>query len=247
MISILKRTGVCKWAVYRDLGMANLPGLFFVFFGVRKIYIMGQWVEFIGYAASLLVAISLTMRSVLRLRILNLFGSLCFTIYGALIGAIPVALVNAAIVVINIYYLVEMLRTHTYFSTIDAEPDSSYVQAFLKFYAADIKRFFPDWSYQPAPDQVRWLILRDAQPVGLFVGAPDGQGGLQIQLDYVIPGYRDLKPGIFVYSQQAERFKALGIDHLYTSAATAPHRAYLRRMGFAPRAAAQGEVFWRAL
>lgn len=209
---------------------------------------MGQWIEYVGYAASLLVAISLMMRSVLRLRILNLIGSLCFTIYGTLIAAYPVALVNAAIVLINIYYLADMLRTKTYFSTIDAETDSAYVQTFLNFHAADIKRFFPDWSYQPAPGQIRWLILRNAQPVGLFVGAPDGQGGLRVLLDYVIPGYRDLKPGGFIYTQQAERFKALGIDHLYADTATNAHRAYLRRMGFAPRATAgQGEVFWRAL
>ncbi len=209
---------------------------------------MDQWIEFVGYAASLLVAISLMMRSVLRLRVLNLFGALCFAIYGALIGAYPVAVVNVVIILINLYYLVEMLRTHTYFSTIDADADSAYVQAFLKFHAADIQRFFPDWADQPVPGQIRWLILRDAQPVGLFVGTPADQGGLQVQLDYVIPGYRDLKPGNFVYSQQAERFKALGIDHLYSAAATAAHRAYLRRMGFAPRAAAgQAEVFWRAL
>ena len=209
---------------------------------------MSQWIEILGYAASLLVAISLTMRSVLRLRIFNLLGSLCFTVYGALIGAYPVAAVNAAIVVINIYYLAEMLRTHTYFSTIDAAGDSAYVQAFLNFHADDIKRFFPDWSDQPAPDQIRWLVLRDAQPVGLFIGAPDGRGGLEVKLDYVIPGYRDLKPGSFIYTQQAERFRALGIDQLYSATATEAHRAYLRRMGFAPRPGGEaGQVFWRAV
>lgn len=210
---------------------------------------MNQWIEWVGYAASLLVAVSLTMRSVLRLRIFNLIGSLCFTVYGALIGAYPVALVNAAIVVINIYYLAEMLRKQTYFSCVDAEADSGYVQAFLAFHAADIKRFFPDWSYRPEPGQVRWLILRDAQPVGLFVGAPDGRGGLQVQLDYVIPGYRDLKPGLFLYSQQAGRFRELGVDHLYSATASEAHRGYLLQMGFAPRTAqgAAGEEFWRAV
>lgn len=212
---------------------------------------MGQWVEWLGYAASLLVAVSLTMRSVLRLRIVNLVGAICFTIYGALIGAYPVALVNAAIILINVYYLAEMLRRRTYFSCVDAEPDSAYVRAFLAFHAADIKRFFPDWRPQPAPGQIRWLILRDAQPVGLFVGEPDGRGGFQVQLDYVIPGYRDLKPGLFVYSQQAGQLRELGVDHLYSATASEAHRAYLRRMGFAPRAgdgqAGPGEVFWRAL
>jgi hypothetical protein len=209
---------------------------------------MSQWIEILGYAASLLVAVSLTMRSVLRLRIFNLVGALCFTVYGALIGAYPVAAVNEAIILINLYYLAEMLRTHSYFSTIDAAGDSAYVQAFLTFHADDIKRFFPNWSDQPAPDQIRWLILRDAQPVGLFIGAPDGRGGLDVKLDYVIPGYRDLKPGSFVYTQQADRFKALGIQQLYSATATDAHRAYLRRMGFAPRPGGEaGQVFWRAV
>jgi|ERR1051325_4597590 hypothetical protein len=51
--------------------------------------------ELIGYVASVLVAISLTMTSILRLRIINLTGSACFTLYGLLIGAYPVAIVNS--------------------------------------------------------------------------------------------------------------------------------------------------------
>lgn len=206
-----------------------------------------QWIEILGYVASLLVAISLMMRSVLRLRIVNVLGAICFTVYGLLISAYPIAVVNAAIILINLYYLAEMLRTRTLVTAIDIEHDSAYVQAFLKFHAADIQRFFPAWSYQPNAGQVRWLILRDALPVGLFVGEPDGRGGLLIQLDYVIPGYRDLKPGIFVYRHQAAFFKERGIDHLYSKAATDEHRSYLRRMGFVPRTAELGVIYWRAV
>ena len=54
-----------------------------------------NWIlEFIGYAASVLIAVSLTMRSVLRLRIINLFGSSCFVAYGILIQAYPVDVMN---------------------------------------------------------------------------------------------------------------------------------------------------------
>jgi hypothetical protein len=45
--------------------------------------------ELIGYAASVLVAVALTMRSVLRLRLINLVGAATFTVYGLLIHAYP--------------------------------------------------------------------------------------------------------------------------------------------------------------
>ncbi len=50
--------------------------------------------EIIGYTASILVAVSLMMRSVFKLRVINLPGAVAFTAYGLLIGAYPVAAVN---------------------------------------------------------------------------------------------------------------------------------------------------------
>lgn len=64
-----------------------------------------DYLEFLGYLASILVAISLMMRSLTKLRVINLSGSLLFTIYGFSIGAYPVAALNAFIVLVNIFYL----------------------------------------------------------------------------------------------------------------------------------------------
>ena len=47
--------------------------------------------EGFGYLASVLVVISLMMRSIVRLRWINLVGAACFTAYGILISAYPVA------------------------------------------------------------------------------------------------------------------------------------------------------------
>jgi len=60
-------------------------------------------IELIGYLGSVLVAISLMMRSLLRLRVINLIGALFFTTYGALLGAYPVAVLNGLIVCIDLY------------------------------------------------------------------------------------------------------------------------------------------------
>ncbi|NQV06152.1 YgjV family protein, partial [bacterium] len=50
--------------------------------------------EILGYAASALVVLSLAMRSILRLRIIGLVGSVAFMVYGILIGSYPVAITN---------------------------------------------------------------------------------------------------------------------------------------------------------
>ena len=80
------------------------------------------WLELLGYLASVLVAVSLMMSRILRLRVINLVGSLAFTLYGVLIGAYPVAAVNAFIVLINLWYLSRMLRAKEYFRILEVEP-----------------------------------------------------------------------------------------------------------------------------
>lgn len=97
--------------------------------------------QILGYVASALIAISLMMRSIVRLRWINLVGSVCFTIYGVLIEAYPVAAVNLAIVFINVYFLVKMRRSKEAFAVLEMGPESAYLQEFLKFQAADIQRF----------------------------------------------------------------------------------------------------------
>ncbi len=67
--------------------------------------------EGLGYLASVLVALSMTMRSLLKLRVINLIGAILFAIYGLVIGALPVAALNFFIVLVNIYYLHQLFRT----------------------------------------------------------------------------------------------------------------------------------------
>ncbi|MGI2171373.1 YgjV family protein [Shewanella sp. MF05960] len=66
--------------------------------------------EWVGYLASVVVAISLMMSDIKKLRWWNLVGAVLFVAYGLAIDAIPVALVNFFIVLIDIYYLVKLYR-----------------------------------------------------------------------------------------------------------------------------------------
>jgi len=67
-------------------------------------------VEVIGYAASLLIAISITIKGGLYFRILNLAGSVCFFIYGIIIGSHPVAIINFYGAGINIFHIIREIR-----------------------------------------------------------------------------------------------------------------------------------------
>lgn len=65
------------------------------------------FIEYLGYAASAAVLISFLMKSIRVLRTVNTIGCLLFIGYGILIGSIPVIITNAAIVLINAYYLMQ--------------------------------------------------------------------------------------------------------------------------------------------
>lgn len=62
-------------------------------------------IEWVGYAASLFIVLSLTMTSIVKLRIINSIGCLFFIIYGLNVNAYPVVISNALIIMINIYNL----------------------------------------------------------------------------------------------------------------------------------------------
>src|SRR5512145_2472455 len=105
-------------------------------------------VEVIGYLGSILVAISLMMKSLLRLRLINLFGALFFTVYGILLRAYPVAALNGLIVGIDVYYLIQMLRQKDFFTFLEVSPQSEYLRAFVEFYKEDIHAIIPSYTHQ---------------------------------------------------------------------------------------------------
>jgi hypothetical protein len=122
--------------------------------------------EGFGYLASVLVAISLMMRSIVRLRWINLVGAACFTAYGILISAYPVAALNFAIVLINVYFLWKTHRTKEAFAVVEMPANSPYLAEFLRFHATDIRRFQPAFRFDPTATQHVLLALRDLVPAG---------------------------------------------------------------------------------
>ncbi|WP_294406547.1 YgjV family protein [uncultured Clostridium sp.] len=68
------------------------------------------WIEYVGYAASILIGISMVMKNIIKLRFINLIGCILFSVYGFIIKAYPVAIVNLVIAFTNIYYLYKLTK-----------------------------------------------------------------------------------------------------------------------------------------
>jgi len=187
--------------------------------------------ELIGYAGSLLVAISLMMKSLVRLRVINLIGALIFTVYGILIGAYPVAFLNALIIAVNAYYLVRMWRQKDYFKLMEVNYDSSYLKNFVDFYHKEINEFFPSYLFEPQQDQLAVFVLRNMVPAGVLIVRQQGRQA-DVFLDFVIPGYRDFRAGNFLFEESAEYFRQKDIARLVSEAGNPRHESYLKRMGF---------------
>lgn len=68
-----------------------------------------EFIEWVGYLASICIAISMLMKDIVKLRFMNLVGCLLFTVYGFIIGAYPVAILNLVTTFVNLFYLYKML------------------------------------------------------------------------------------------------------------------------------------------
>lgn len=194
---------------------------------------MFDWTEWLGYIASVVVAISLTMTNIRRLRWINLIGAIAFTIYGFVLQLYPVLVVNGFIIGVNIYYLVRIVLTRDQFHLIPISWDTSiFLPRFIEFYIRDIRKHFPDINIDDLRKYRTIFITRNVVPVGLFIYEHLEDGIIRIHLDYEIPMYRDYESARYFFREfrgmiQGKEF------HTYITYCKVPvHIRYLRRMKF---------------
>lgn len=199
--------------------------------------------EIIGYLGSLLVALSLSMKNIRYLRRINFFGAFTFSIYGLLIGAYPVFVLNGYIAIIDIYFLVKMYKTKEDFKLVPVlDKQHIYLKEFLEFYSNDIEIYFPNYKNLNLTDLNCFFVLRNIRPVGLLIIEERGRDEIEIHLDYAIPDYRDLKSGKYVFNSEIKYFKNKGYKSVFTKSYVKKHQKYLLNIGFR-RSSENDEVF----
>ena len=185
-------------------------------------------VELIGYFGSALVVVSMLMTSVVRLRVINLIGSAIFAAYALIIRSYPTALMNIALMAINIYHLVRLLKEQKQYKLIKTDLRVGYINFLLDEYGDDIRGWFPEFSREGLQADVVCLMCCDRNPAGLFLGRQTAPGDVEVLLDYSTPVYRDTSVGTFLHKQMAGQ----GISRRIFRSTAPKHTEYMEKVGY---------------
>lgn len=139
---------------------------------------------------------------------------------------------NLAIGCVNIVHICRGRFAKNTFKVLEINNDDSLLKPFLDHYQADIKHMFPEYTQSDRQYDCALMILRNMNIAGVFLANNDSDGNLFVDLDYVIPAYRDCKVGDFLFNQQRNVFKQHGYSNITAITGSARHSKYLKRIGF---------------
>lgn len=194
---------------------------------------MDVW-SIIGWGGSALVVLSLLQTRILRLRILNLVGCVILVGFNAVVGVWPMVGMNAVLAVINVVHLWRLLRhrhDEAEYQVLQVNQTDAYLGFVLAQHHKDISRFNP--GFTPGTSPYAFLVQHGDRTVGVVLAHDAGSGRAQIDLDYVLPKYRDFTPGEFVY-RRSEVFTEHGFHQVIAPPRMRDSTPYLRNLGFRP-------------
>lgn len=191
-----------------------------------------DFLQWIGYTASIIIVLSMMMNSIIKFRWINLLGASLFSFYGFLIGAVPVGILNGIIVLVDIYYLVIIFSKKEKFEILEINASSEYLIRFLKFHDKRIQTYCPGFLYQPNENTVSFFILRDMSVAGFYLAHRENQTELHVDLDYVLPEYKDFKNGKYVYFNLKQKFIDAGFTSIVAEGNNVKYFNYLKKLGF---------------
>jgi len=131
------------------------------------------------------------------------------------------------------------------FKIISIKDDSPYLKYFLDFYKQEIIKFFPDADMirkiqEGRENSVNLIILRNAAVAGIFIGQKS-EDSIMVDLDFVIPEFRDFKTGQFLFGHSHDTFKKLRVKSICSNSFSPEYLQYLERIGFKKQTTAAGE------
>ncbi len=188
----------------------------------------GFTLEAVGYLGSILVIVSMLMTSVVKLRIINLIGSLIFTAYAVLIASYPTAFLNACLVIINVHQLRKLHRSAgRSYDLHEIKGGDGFTAWFIGKYLDDIRTYFPDFEPEKAAGTEGYAVFYEDQAAGILLGTRT-EDSIKILIDYTTPAFRDCSVGPYLYEQLALR----GIRRLSCESSSLSHVRYMLDMGF---------------
>lgn len=201
-----------------------------------------------GYAASVLLALSLLVTNDIRFRWLNSFGCAAFIAYGITLNAFPIILTNSLLLCINSYYLFKIYTRHENFDLIEFNAEDLIVRKFLSFYQNDIRSYFPDYSIDESGDQLRFIVLRDLVIANVFAAEIDPNGTAFVKINYTLEKFRDFEVGTFIFEKEKKYLMEKGVKQIaYDHITNKNHKRFISIMGFEKSVLDGKEIFTKKL
>lgn len=185
------------------------------------------YLELFGYLGSFLVVISMLMSSVIKLRVINITGSIISGTYALIIGSFPLALMNICLIIINFYNILKLKKESRKYEIIKGDTQDAFYKYFVNHYSEDIKNYFCDFEDQKDSGDTVYYVFCNEAPVGLFVGNQKADQ-INIVLDYTVPPYRDCSVAKFLYIAM----KNEGINQLEIEKPSEKHIPFLNKMNY---------------
>lgn len=181
--------------------------------------------EVIGYCGTILVVLSMMMTSVVKLRIINICGSILSMTYAVITNTWPIVLMNAALIIINVIQLIRSFRRSLNFNYRKVFTNDLCFKHFMEIYKSDIEKYFGEISISDKEEA--YLVYIDTELVGVLVGNKENDC-FNVSIDYAIPKFRDMSIGKYVYP----KLKEYDINLISQSSGVKKHNKYLLSMGY---------------
>jgi len=186
--------------------------------------------ELIGYTGSVIIAVSMLMTSILKMRWMIFSGNIVFIIYGLLISAYPIIVLNGFNLVVNAWFIWQAYKLQGNYAVLPANRNAPMLERFLVFYANDIQKFFPDFQTFEKED-ITFLIVKGTAVISVAGFRKNSDGSCSVVIDYVANTHRNMKPGKLLFERE-NVFSLLNTDTIYAQSYHVRHTVYLRRMKF---------------
>lgn len=202
-------------------------------------WLNNHWLDVVGWGGSAILVYSLLQARVLRFRTINLLGCAILLVFNAILGIWPMVGMNAVLGVINVWFIVQLVRQRhdeSTYTALEVGSDDAYLRHVLRVHAPDIAKFQPDFEWEPIVGRDRaFVVIKGDETVGVVLLQADGDVA-RVRLDFVTPRYRDFSIGEFVW-----RTSGLLKDSGFRQVVTSPHMVdpYYERVGFRR----EGEAF----
>ncbi len=189
-----------------------------------------NYIDLLGYVASFIILVSLTMKSIVKLRWINAAGSALFVVFAVLTRSLPTVAMNIGIIAIDLWYVSRLSRNTAVYELVKAERGSAYLDFFYRKHQTEIADIFGESAFAEAKGFSYFVC--DNEIAGLFAWKENTPTECQIMIDFVTLRYRDTKIGSHFFERQLPFFREKGYTRFVYNNVGTKHWKYLEKIGF---------------